>query len=71
MDTNSQTSDKMNSNGNYEEANLSEESENMRGELAQRKWQWATPLIEGVPPCPRGGHTATKTGGCIIVFGVS
>ena len=48
---------------------LSELSDNDQGELIQRKWQWATPLIEGVPPCPRGGHSATKTGGCIIIFG--
>ena len=36
----------------------------------ERKWQWATPLIEGVPPCPRGGHSATLSGASIIVFGV-
>ena len=34
-----------------------------------RKWQWATPLIEGVPPCPRGGHSATLSGASIIIFG--
>ena len=58
------------SNDNYEGENFSEMSNNERGELVQRKWQWASPLIEGVPPCPRGGHSATKTGGCIIIFGV-
>lgn len=34
-----------------------------------RKWQWATPLIEGVPPCPRGGHSATLSGASIVIFG--
>ena len=68
-DNNSKISSQLQSEGHYDEANISEDSENMRGELVQRKWQWATPLVEGVPPCPRGGHTATKTGGCIIVFG--
>lgn len=58
------------SNDNYDAENISEMSNNERGELVQRKWQWASPLIEGVPPCPRGGHSATKTGGCIIIFGV-
>ena len=33
-------------------------------------FQWVTPLIEGVPPSPRGGHTATKVGRFIIIFGV-
>jgi hypothetical protein len=35
-----------------------------------RKWQWATPLIEGVPPSPRGGHSATLWEVSIVVFGV-
>lgn len=34
-----------------------------------RKWQWANPLIEGVGPTPRGGHTATLSGASIIIFG--
>ncbi|CAD8066861.1 unnamed protein product [Paramecium sonneborni] len=37
--------------------------------LDQRKWQWAEPLIEGVPPCARGGHSATLSGASIILFG--
>ena len=36
-----------------------------------RKWQWANPLIEGVSPSPRGGHTATLSGSTIVIFGVS
>ena len=35
-----------------------------------RRYLWATPLIEGVPPCPRGGHSATLSGASIIIFGV-
>ena len=27
------------------------------------------PQIEGVPPCPRGGHSATLTGASLVVFG--
>jgi len=34
-----------------------------------RKWQWANPLIEGVGPTPRGGHSATLSGASIIIFG--
>jgi len=26
-------------------------------------------LIEGVPPCPRGGHSATLSGASIVIFG--
>lgn len=26
-------------------------------------------MIEGVPPCARGGHTATLSGASIIIFG--
>ncbi len=35
----------------------------------ERRWVWAFPLIEGVPPCPRGGHTATLAGQSLIIFG--
>lgn len=35
----------------------------------ERKWVWAFPLIEGVPPSPRGGHTATLAGQSLIIFG--
>lgn len=35
-----------------------------------RKWQWAFPMIEGVPPCPRGGHSAVLSGASIVIFGV-
>ena len=39
-------------------------------ELSQeRKWLWAFPQIEGVPPAPRGGHSATLTGASLVVFG--
>jgi len=27
------------------------------------------PLIEGIPPSPRGGHSATRVGRFIIIFG--
>lgn len=37
--------------------------------LNEKKYQWATPLIEGLPPSVRGGHTATKIGRIIIIFG--
>ena len=39
-------------------------------ELSDMNFQWVTPLIEGVPPSPRGGHTATKVGRFIVIFGV-
>jgi len=35
----------------------------------ERRWVWAFPLIEGVPPSPRGGHTATLAGQSLIIFG--
>lgn len=35
----------------------------------QCKWQWAPPLIEGVPPSQRGGQSATLSGACIVIFG--
>ena len=28
-------------------------------------------MIEGVPPCPRGGHTAVLSGASIVIFGVN
>ena len=34
-----------------------------------RRWQWAYPIIEGVSPCQRGGHSATLSGASIIIFG--
>ena len=34
-----------------------------------RSWQWAYPTIEGVPPSPRGGHSATLVGASLIIFG--
>ena len=37
----------------------------------ERKWLWAFPQIEGVPPSPRGGHSATLTGASLVIFGVS
>lgn len=36
----------------------------------ESKFQWVVPLIEGMPPSPRGGHTATKVGRFLIIFGV-
>lgn len=38
--------------------------------LSDKKWFWAFPQIEGVPPCARGGHTATLIGASILFFGV-
>lgn len=38
-------------------------------EPKERRWVWAFPLIEGVPPSPRGGHTATLAGQSLIIFG--
>lgn len=43
--------------------------EDFEKEFSPRKWQWAYPVIEGVGPCPRGGHTATLSGTSIIIFG--
>lgn len=39
------------------------------GASNERRWVWAFPLIEGVPPSPRGGHTATLAGQSLIIFG--
>ena len=36
----------------------------------ENRFQWVVPLIEGIPPSPRGGHTATKVGRFLIIFGV-
>ena len=47
---------------------VEEEEEEETGEL-ERKWFWAFPQIEGVPPSPRGGHTATLIGASILFFG--
>ena len=44
---------------------------NVAQQFEPRKWQWATPLIEGVPPCARGGHSATLWEVSIVVFGVT
>ena len=35
----------------------------------ERQWLWAFPQIEGVPPTPRGGHSATLTGASLVIFG--
>ena len=61
--------------GFYQEEKKSESRPKSQGslydkEFEPRLWQWATPLIEGVPPCPRGGHSATLSGASIIIFGV-
>ena len=37
--------------------------------IVDRKWLWAFPQIEGVPPSPRGGHSATLTGASLVIFG--
>ena len=37
--------------------------------IVERKWLWAFPQIEGVPPSPRGGHSATLTGASLVIFG--
>jgi len=46
-----------------------EEGKDEEEKGSKRKWVWAFPLIEGVPPCPRGGHTATLAGQSLIIFG--
>ena len=43
--------------------------EDIDKEFEPRRWQWAYPVIEGVNPCPRGGHSATLSGTSIIIFG--
>lgn len=43
--------------------------EDIDREFEPRRWQWAYPVIEGVNPCPRGGHSATLSGTSIIIFG--
>mmetsp|Transcript_8306 Transcript_8306/g.16388 ORF Transcript_8306/g.16388 Transcript_8306/m.16388 type:complete len:382 (+) Transcript_8306:23-1168(+) len=37
--------------------------------VSERRWQWAYPTVEGVPPSPRGGHTATLAGASLLIFG--
>lgn len=57
--------------GNMEELKVApgEKVEGKEQKPGERKWVWAFPLIEGVPPCPRGGHTATLAGQSLIIFG--
>lgn len=52
-------------------SNRGEENEEQEGEIVEpdRKWFWAFPQIEGVPPSPRGGHSATLIGASILFFG--
>jgi host cell factor len=50
------------------ESHKSSEMEDDR-EVILRRWQWAYPIIEGVSPCQRGGHTATLSGASIVIFG--
>jgi N-acetylneuraminic acid mutarotase len=33
------------------------------------EWEWASTVPEGVPPCARGGHSATLIGNIIVIFG--
>lgn len=40
-----------------------------QSEQQDRQWFWAFPQIEGVPPCARGGHSATLIGASILYFG--
>ena len=47
-----------------------EQSDQQKGSV-DRKWFWAFPQIEGVPPSPRGGHSATLIGASILFFGVT
>lgn len=67
----SEENEKYNDNEGDSNYNGINESKQEKEVVKNRKWQWATPLIEGVPPCPRGGHTATLSGASIIIFGVS
>lgn len=70
MSSHHSESERQRSNDGFNENEDSNQSLNDIEDLETRKWQWAPPQIEGIPPSPRGGHTATKTAGCIIIFGV-
>lgn len=32
-------------------------------------WYWASAVAEGIPPCARGGHTATLVNTSLVIFG--
>ena len=32
-------------------------------------WYWASAVAEGIPPCARGGHSATLVGSSLVIFG--
>ena len=34
----------------------------------EEEWEWASTVPEGVPPCARGGHSATLIGNIIVIF---
>ena len=70
MSSHRSESERQKSQDEYKDPEDSNQSINDFDEISSRKWQWAPPQIEGIPPCPRGGHTATKTAGCIVIFGV-
>lgn len=45
-------------------------NDNDNDDYTSQNFQWIVPLIEGIPPSPRGGHSATRVGKFIIIFGV-
>jgi len=54
---------------NYSVSFLFESTLYLLGLDPDRSWFWAFPQIEGVPPCARGGHSATLIGASILFFG--
>eukprot|EP00358_Blepharisma_japonicum_P002100 CAMPEP_0202949878 /NCGR_PEP_ID=MMETSP1395-20130829/16708_1 /ASSEMBLY_ACC=CAM_ASM_000871 /TAXON_ID=5961 /ORGANISM="Blepharisma japonicum, Strain Stock R1072" /LENGTH=177 /DNA_ID=CAMNT_0049653297 /DNA_START=68 /DNA_END=601 /DNA_ORIENTATION=+ len=50
---------------------MSESSEEaqIKPQSSDKQWQWAYPTVEGIPPSPRGGHTATLVGASLVIFG--
>ena len=70
-DDNEKYNENEKNNDNEGDSNyLVNDSKQEKEVVKNRKWQWATPLIEGVPPSHRGGHSATLSGASIIIFGV-
>lgn len=47
----------------------SENEESVEGEVIERRMEWTKYIIEGIPPTPRGGHSATLFKNQIIIFG--
>lgn len=55
---------------NAEESKLvKEEEKENEGNATERRMEWTKYIIEGTPPTPRGGHSATLFKNQIIIFG--